>query len=276
MAFRLIAVGSHPDQPNVPDGVSLPAEIQRREERLKAMAETKAKIEARAKARFEREQADYQAKLAAREEKQKKTGKKLGGRPPKPPTAGPKARDQINLTDEESRIMPVSGGGFEQAYNAQTAVDTDSMLVMTPAVTQACNDKEQVEPMLEQLAALPDSLGNADILLADTGYFSATNVAACEQTGLDPHIAVKRERHHPPPLERFTEPMPLAEGSSPIARITHKLQTQARRAAYALRKQTVEPVFCIIKPVLGFRQFSLRGLNKVSGEWGHWVAWPGI
>ena len=264
---ELLALAEQADQSNVPDGVSLPEEIQRREDRLKAMAEAKTKIEARAKARFEREQADYQAKLAAREEKQKKTGKKPGGRPPKPPTAGPKAQDQINLTDEASRIMPVSGGGFEQAYNAQAAVDTDSMLVMAPAVTQACKDKEQVEPMLAQLAALPASLGKADMLLADTGYFSAANVAACEQAGLDPHIAVKRERHHPPPLERFAEPMPLAEGSSPVARMAHKLQTQAGRAAYALRKQTVEPVFGIIKSVLGFRQFSLRGLNKVSGEW---------
>jgi len=264
---ELLALAEQADQSNVPDGISLPEEIQRREDRLKAMAEAKAKIEARAKARFEREQADYQAKLAAREEKQKKTGKKPGGRPPKPPTAGPQARDQINLTDEASRIMPVSGGGFEQAYNAQAAVDTHSMLVMAPAVTQACNDKEQVEPMLAQLAALPASLGTADTLLADTGYFSATNVAACEKAGMDPHIAVKRERHHPPPLERFAEPMPLAEGSSPVARMTHKLQTQAGRAAYALRKQTVEPVFGIIKSVLGFRQFSLRGLDKVSGEW---------
>lgn len=242
---ELLALAEQADQSPVPDGVSLPAEIQRREDRLKAMAEAKAKIEARAKARFEREQADYQAKLAAREEKQKKTGKKPGGRPPKPPTAGPKAQDQINLTDEESRIM----------------------LVMAPAVTQACNDKEQVEPMLEQLAALPDALGTADTLLADTGYFSATNVAACEQAGMDPHIAVKRERHHPPPLVRFAEPMPLAEGSSPVMRMTHKLKTQSGRAAYALRKQTVEPVFGIIKSVLGFRQFSLRGLNSVSGEW---------
>ncbi|MFN2410438.1 MAG: transposase, partial [Halomonas sp.] len=188
-------------------------------------------------------------------------------RPPKPPTAGPKAKDQINLTDEESRIMPVSGGGFEQAFNAQAAVDTHSMLVTASAVTQACNDKEQIEPMLVKLTALPTSLGNTDVLLADTGYFSATNVAACEQAGIDPHIAVKRECHHPPPLERFEEPMPLAEGSSPVARMMHKLQTQAGRTTYALRKQTVEPVFGIIKSVLGFRQFSLRGLDKVSGEW---------
>jgi len=121
--------------------------------------------------------------------------------------------------------------------------------------------------VLAQLAALPQSLGKADTLLADTGYFSATNVAACEKAGIDPHIAVKRESHHPPPLERFAEPMPPVAGSSPAEQMSHKLQTQAGRTAYALRKQTVEPVFGIIKSVLGFRQFSLRGLNKVSGEW---------
>lgn len=264
---ELLALAEQADQANIPDGVSLPEEIQRREDRLKAMAEAKAKIEARAKARFEREQAEYQAKLAAQEEKRKKTGKKPGGRPPKPPTAGPKAQDQINLTDEESRIMPVSGGGFDQAYNAQAGVDTDSLLVVAPAVTQACNDKEQVEPMLAQVAALPESLGKADTLLADTGYFSAANVAACEKAGIDPHIAIKRESHHRSPLERFTEPGALADDATPVERMAHKLQTQAGRSAYALRKQTVEPVFGIIKSVLGFRQFSLRGLNKVSGEW---------
>ncbi|WP_019953234.1 IS1182 family transposase, partial [Kushneria aurantia] len=226
---ELLTLAEQADQSGLPDGVSLPEEIQRREDRLRAMAEAKAKIEARAKVRFEQEQAAYQAKLAAREEKRKKTGRKPGGRPPKPPVAGPGAQEQINLTDEESRIMPVSGGGFEQGYNAQAAVDTDSLLVIAGAVTQACNDKEQVEPMLEQLAALPDSVGSVDRLLADTGYFSATNVLACEQAGMDPHIAVKRESHHTPPLERFTEPMPLAEGSSPTERMSHKLQTRAGR-----------------------------------------------
>ena len=264
---ELLALAEQADQSNVPDGVSLPEEIQRREDRLKAMREAKAKIEARAKARFDREQAEYQAKLAAREKKQKKTGKKPGGHPPKPPELGPKAQDQINLTDEESRIMPVSGGGFNQAYNAQAAVDTDSMLVVAPTITQACNDKEQVEPMLAQLATLPESLGKVDTLLADTGYFSAANVAACEKAGIDPHIAVKRENHHRPPLERFTEPTSLSDEATPVERMAHKLQTRAGRTAYALRKQTVEPVFGIIKSVLGFRQFSLRGLSKASGEW---------
>lgn len=264
---QLLALAEQTDQTTLPDGLSLPEEIQRREARLEAMTQAKAKIEARAQARYEREQAEYQAKLAAREEKQSKTGKKPSGRPPKPPGAGPKAKDQINLTDEESRIMPVSGGGFEQAYNAQAAVDTESLLVVAPAVTQACNDKEQIEPMLYRLEALPEPLGKAATLLADTGYFSAANVKACEKAGLDPLIAVKREEHHTSPLERFNEPAPLTEEATPAQQLAHKLQTKAGRATYELRKQTVEPVFGIIKSVLGFRQFSLRGLAGVSGEW---------
>jgi transposase len=121
---------------------------------------------------------------------------KPGGKPPKPPAPGIQSTDQINLTDEESRIMPVSGGGFEQAYNTQAAVDTDSLLVVAEAVTQATNDKEQIVPMLEQLAALPKSLGKVDQLLADTGFFSGKNVVACEEAGIEPLIAVARDEHH--------------------------------------------------------------------------------
>jgi hypothetical protein len=247
--------------------MSLPEEIARREARLAAMAEAKAKIEARAKVRFAREHTEYQAKLAQREAKAAARGKKSGGKPPKPPVAGPTAKDQVNLTDADSRIMPVSGGGFEQAYNAQAAVDTTSMLVVASAVTQACNDKEQVVPMLAQLAELPKALGNPEHLLTDSGYYSAANASACTASGIEPLMAVKREEHHPSPCARFTEPPALAADASPAQRMTHKLQTQAGRALYALRKQTVEPVFGIIKAVLGFRQFSLRGLDKVSGEW---------
>jgi hypothetical protein len=163
--------------------------------------------------------------------------------------------------------MPVSGGGFEQAYNTQAAVDTDSLLVVAEAVTQATNDKEQIVPMLEQLAALPKSLGKVDQLLADTGFFSGKNVVACEEAGIEPLIAVARDEHHARWRERFTEPAPLSASATPAERMAHRLRTKAGRAAYALRKQTVEPVFGIIKSVLGFRQFLLRGLNKVCGEW---------
>lgn len=263
----LLAQAEQADLSAVPDGMDLPAEIARREARLDAMAAAKAKIEARAKARFEKAQAEFDAKCARREQKAKESGKKPGGKPPKPPAAGPMAQDQLNLTDEESRIMPVAGGGFEQAYNAQAAVDTESLLIVVPAVTQAANDKEQVLPMLAQLSALPDSLGQAERLLADTGFYSAKNVQACQAQGIDPFIAVKRDAHHPAPQERFTEPAALPAGSTPAQAMARKLKTKAGRALYALRKQTVEPVFGIIKSVLGFRQFSLRSLKKVTGEW---------
>lgn len=263
----LLTMAEQADQSAVPDGMNLPDEIARRQERLKAMDIAKTKIEARAKVRFEKAQAEYEGKLARREAKTKETGKKPGGKPPKPPEAGPKGQDQLNLTDEESRIMPITGGGFEQAYNAQAAVDTTSVLVVISRVTQASNDKSEVVPALAKLAALPASLGQVTHLLADTGFHSAKNVAACEKQGIEPLIAVKRDEHHLAPTARFTEPGPLPADATPAQQMAHKLKTKAGRALYALRKQTVEPVFGIIKSVMGFRQFSLRGLKKVTGEW---------
>lgn len=263
----LLALAEQADQSAVPDGMNLPAEIARRQARLEAMAEATLKIEERAKARFEKEHAEYEAKLARREAKAKESGKKPGGKPPKPPMAGPKAQDQLNLTDEESRIMPVSGGGFEPADNAQAAVDTTSLLVVAPGMTQACNDKEQVLPMLDQLAVLPASLGQVEHLLADTGVYSGKNADACAARGIEPLIAVRRNQHHLAPQERFTEPAALPPDATPAQAMAHKLKTKAGRALYALRKQTVEPVFGIIKSVLGFRPFFLRGLKKVTGEW---------
>ena len=131
------------DQSDVPDGMSIPAELARREQRLAALARAKATIEARAKERHAREQAEHDAKLAAREAKTAATGKKPGGRPPAPPVAGPLPTDQLNLTDAESRIMPVAGGGYEQCYNAQAVVAAESLLVIAADVVQAPNDKQQ-------------------------------------------------------------------------------------------------------------------------------------
>ena len=264
---ELLTLAEKADQADVPEGVDLPAEIRRREDRLAAMAEAKAKIAARAEERYQREKADYDAKLAKRAEKEKTTGKKPGGKPPTAPTPGPKDSDQINLTDEESRIMPVSGGGFEQAYNAQAAVDTETMLVVATGLTQAPNDKEQVKPMLETLAAQTERLGKVTGLIADTGFCSETNITACETAGIAPLIAVAKEDHHPDWRERHSEPPPPPENATPLQTMAHRLKTKAGRALYALRKQTVEPVFGIIKSVMEFRQFSLRGLTKVTGEW---------
>jgi transposase len=263
----LMAKAEAADAADIPDGMSLPDELARREERLRKIREARATIEARAKERHAREMAEHEAKMAAREAKISATGKKPGGKPPQPPVDGPRPSDQVNLTDEDSRIMPVAGGGFDQCYNAQAAVATGSLLVVATDVVQAPNDKQQVEPMLEKIEALPEALGEVENLLADTGYFSASNVDACDKAGVEPVIAMGRQPHHPPLSERFEKAPDAPKNPTPLQAMAHKLKTPAGRALYALRKQTPEPVFGIIKSVLGFRQFSLRGLDKVRGEW---------
>ena len=263
---ELMKLAEAADQSSLPDGVRLPEEI-KREDRLAAIAAAKAKIEARAKERHEREQAEYQAKMSAREVKAKAPGRKPGGKPPQPPQAGPRADEQVNLTDEDSRIMKVAGGGFEQCYNAQGVVDTESMLILAPHVTQAANDKEQVEPMVAKIQVLPEGLNGPATLLADSGFFSEKNVETCRLAQIEPLIAVGRDEHHPHWRNRFEQPAPLTGPASHVEQMKHALKTKAGRAAYALRKQTVEPVFGIIKSVMGFRQFLLRGLANVTNEW---------
>jgi transposase len=264
---ELLAKAEAADQTEVPDGISIPEELARREDRLVKLAAARAKIEARAKERFAREMAEHEAKLAAREAKTAVTGKKPGGRQPQPPIEGPLPTDQINLTDEDSRIMPVAGGGFDQCYNAQAAVAADSLLVIAANVVQAPNDKQQIEPMLDHIDALPDELGEVGTLLADTGYFSAANVNACGVAGVDPLIAMGRQPHHPPASEMFCDDPLAPENPTPVEAMAHRLKTREGRDLYALRKQIPEPVFGIIKSIMGFRQFLLRGIDKVRGEW---------
>src|SRR5271156_5825778 len=264
---ELLARAEAADQTNVPDGLSIPEELARREDRLAKLAAARVEIEARAKKRFVRELAEHEAKLEARAAKTAVTGKKPGGKPTPPPVEAPLPTDQINLTDEDSRIMPVAGGGFEQCYNAQAAVAADSLLVIVANVVQAPNDRQQIEPMLNGIDTLPDELGKVDTLLADTGYFSAANVAACEVAGIDPLIAMGRQLHHPPLRERFADVPPPPENPTPVEAMAHRLKTVKGRDLYALRKQIPEPVFGIIKSVMGFRQFMLRGIDRVRGEW---------
>jgi transposase len=264
---ELMAKAEAADQADLPDGFSIPDELALREKRLGKLAEARAKIEARAKERHAREQAEYEAKLAARQEKEKRTGKKPGGKPPSPPASGPSPTDQINLTDEDSRIMPVAGGGFEQCYNAQAVVAEGSLLVVATEVVQAANDKQQLEPMLDKITALPQDVGKPDTLLADSGYFSAANVDACANVGIKPLIPTGRQPHYPPLSERLAEAPTAPENPTSVEAMAHRLKTLEGKKLYALRKQTPEPVFGIIKSVMGFRQFSLRGLEKVRGEW---------
>jgi transposase len=264
---ELMAKAEAADEADLPDGLSIPAELARREQRLAEIARARAIIEARAKERHAREQAEYEAQMAARAGKAAATGQKPRGRPPVPPVEGPGSADQVNLTDEESRIMPMPGGGFEQSYNAQAVVAAGCLLVVTNNVVQAANDKQQIEPMLGKLAALPAELGKVETLLADTGYFSEANVQACVTADIDPLMATGRQPHHPPLAERFTPDPPPPDQPTPLAAMAHRLRTQEGKKLYALRKHTPEPVFGIIKSVLGFRQFLLRGLHKVRGEW---------
>jgi transposase len=265
---QLFRLAERADAQDVPDGMSIPEELARRELRLAAIAAAKAKIEARAAERLAREQAEHQSKLAARAEQEKRTGKKPRGRTPEPPTGGVKDTDQVNLTDEESRIMKVAGGGFDQCYNAQALVATDSMLVVATEVTQAANDKEQLVPMLEKLEALPEELGRAECILADNGYLSEANVAQCEAAQIEPLIAMGRCRHHVTWKQRFA-PAPKSPPASatPLEKMAYRLRTPRGKELYGLRKQTPEPVFGIIKSVMGFRQCLLRGIKNVKGEW---------
>jgi hypothetical protein len=261
----LLKKAAEVDQEDLADGFDLPAEVARREERLKALAEAKAKIAARVKERDEQARKDYEEKMARRDAL-RATGKKPRGKEPKAPETGPQAKDQINLTDEESRIMP-NADGFIQGYNAQAAVDADSMLIVATTLTQHTNDKQQVEPMLSELKGLQDRFGKPETLLADNGYFSNKNIHACVQQKITPLIALGREAHHLPLEQRLTPDAPEPETADPLVKMAWKLKTQSGHALYGKRKSTVEPVFGIIKQVLGFRQFSLRGLEAVTGEW---------
>jgi transposase len=255
------------DRADIPDGMNIPEELERREKRLAAIAAAKIEIEKRAAERHTREQAAYEKKVAERAKKEQETGKKSKGKRPKQPKAGPSAKDQVNLTDKESRIMPTSGGGFEQAYNAQAGVDTASKLIVSAHVTQQPNDKQELVPTLKNLAALPEELGTATELIADSGYFSETNITACEGNKITPYIAADRQQHNQLLWNRFTEPPLLPDNVDCVTRMKHRLKTKEGKEIYARRKVTSEPVFGIIKAVMGFRSFLLRGYEAVKGEW---------
>lgn len=261
----LLQKAAEADRAEAHDGLDLPGELGRREDRLKALSAAKAKIIERVEPRDAEAQQAYQDKVNRREA-QRQAGQKPRGAEPKAPETGPKATDQINLTDEESRIMP-GHEGFVQGYNSQAAVDVETMLIVATDVSQQTNDKQQVEPMLAELNKLPESLGSPDALLADTGYFSADNVKTCSNQRIEPLIAMGRDSHHLPLAERLAEDAPAPETDDPLETMAWYLKTKEGRARYAKRKSTVEPVFGIIKHVLGFRQFSLRGLDAVKGEW---------
>lgn len=229
------------------------------------MAQAKAVLEARADERYQAEKAAYDAKLAAHEEKARR--RKRRGAKPKPPTPGPADKDQYNFTDPDSRVMKNStDAGYDQHYNCQLAVDQGSLLIVAHTLSNHPNDYGEAVPTLD---ALPPALGPTPAVVLDTGYFSDANVLACEQRGIDPFIATGREPHHQNWQTFFAEqPAPPPADASLKVKMAHKLQTTIGQAIYRLRKCTVEPVIGLIKEVMGFRQFSLRGLAAAAGEWG--------
>jgi len=263
---ELFALSEQSEQPEVLDGLVVREEIGRREDRLARLAEAKAILDTRAEERAAAEQAEYEAKLAQREERERVTGRRPGGRPPTPPVPGARSGDQYNFTDPESRIMKSSThAGFEQDYNAQVAVDQGSLLIVGWALSNHPNDSQEAEPTL---AAIPSTIGTPEAAALDAGYFGPATLAACAKRGIEPYIATGRDPHHPSWQQRFAPlPDPPSEEASAQVKMAYKLRTTLGKAIYRARKCTVEPVIGIIKEVLGFRQFSLRGTAAAAGEW---------
>ena len=262
---RLLRMAEKADVENIPDGMDVPAELARRETRLQAIAEAKERIRAREQDRIASEQAAHDQKMTDRAAREREAGKKHRGRKPKRPSRAMNLNAQINLTDDESRIMP-TGDGFVQAYNAQGTVDCKSLLLVDVDVSQCPTDRTLLEPTLNRLADLSEQLGQVSEVLADAGYYSASNIEACERHRFTPYISVGRERHAGG-LGRFREPPRLPEGATAKERMQHRLQTKDGREIYGQRKATIEPTFGNIKSVHGFRQFSLRGHDNICGEW---------
>jgi transposase len=264
---ELFALAEQADRGAVPDGMVVAEEIARRQERLARLADAKVVLAARASERDAAEQAAYQAKLREREDKARRRGRPPRGRPPVPPAPGPRPKDQYNFTDPESRIMKNStDDGFDQHFNVQAAVEHVSYLIVGHTLSNHPSDQGEAVPTVE---AIPPAVGRPSGAALDAGYFSAANVTALERRGIAPYIATGREPHHRGWRAYFADPpSPPPGDASPQERMAYRLRTAIGQATYRLRKCTVEPVIGIIKEVLGFRQFSLRGLAGAAGEWG--------
>jgi hypothetical protein len=267
---QLLAKAEQADATPLQDGLTIPGEIVRRQERQAALQSARAEIETRAKARYAVELAEHEKKLAARLARRQR-GEKPRGPEPKPPSPEPKPQDQYNFTDPASRIMK-SGGSFEQCYNAQAVVEVESRLIVGERVSQSPNDKQELVPTL---AAIAPEAGAVASVLADSGFFSEAAVQQVEQTadgmptGTVVYAPLEKTSHHRgvADLEKQPEAPAPAPGASVAEVLRHRLKTSAGKALYKLRQQTVEPIFGIIKSTTGFRQFLLRGLEKVSLEW---------
>lgn len=265
---QLLAKAEAADSTPLQDGLSIPEEVRRREDRVAKIKKAVEVIEARAKERVAADVAAYQSKLEARRAQEKATGKKPKGKEPKPPKEGPGPTDQFNFTDPESRIMKAgSGQHFEQSYNAQASVDVESRLIVGQHLVNAPNDKEQLVPAM---AAISPVVENVAAVLVDNGYYSEAAVTKVEGP-CSPvvYAAIGRRKHGRTIVELEDHPDPPLPppGTSAAEVMAHRLATREGKALYGQRKQTVEPVFGIIKEAMKFRRFMLRGLYKTKLEW---------
>jgi hypothetical protein len=269
---RLMKKAEEADSTALQDGLSIPEEIARRRDRQDKIRAAKALMEQRARERLERENAEYKQKMAQREAKEKESGKKPRGRTPKAPEEGIREQDQVNFTDPESRIMKMGGGEhFEQCYNAQAAVDIQSRLIVGERLSNAVNDKQQLAPNLEAISPV---ITKVEAVLVDNGYYSQEAIQAVEAPedgarGPVVYAATGRGSHRVKleDLEKQAPPPEPGVGATMREIMDHRLQSRPGKELYKQRKQTVEPVFGIIKEAMGFRRFLLRGLQKVSLEW---------
>jgi transposase len=269
---ELLAKANQVDSIPLQDGLSVPEEIKRRTDRIANLQIAVTEIEARAKERHKQELAEHEEQLKTRAEKEAATGKKAPGSLPKAPVEGPRAKDQYNFTDPESRIMKAGGGAFEQSYNAQAGVEIESRLIVEQSVTNAPNDKEQLVPAL---ATLDPVIESVETILTDSGFYSEEAIVELESSeqealqGTKVLAAINRSKHGRSvgELEEREDPPAPPEEACVKEKMIHRLKTKAGKAKYALRKQTIEPVFGIIKSAMGFRQFMLRGKTKVGLEW---------
>jgi transposase len=246
-------------------GDELPAELRRRTDRLQKIAQAKAALEQQARERAEADAQEARRKLAERAENEAQTGKKTAGRVPQVPDAAaavPEPKAQRNFTDPESRIMlDGASKGFEQAYNAQAAVDGEHQIIVAAAVTQDANDKRQLVPMMGRVA---ENLGQMPTATsADSGFFSEAAVTHPTLAGTDLHVPPDRHKHGKPLPDPAGDPTAMTTAD----RMRKKLAAAPGRELYKMRKAIVEPVFGQIKQARGFRRFSLRGLTNVAAEW---------
>ncbi len=264
---ELIAKAEQIDSTPLDDGLSIPEEIIRRKDRIDCLDKARQIIEERYAVEREAKQSEYEQKIQTREQ-QRQNGKTPKGKDPEAPPENPPDKMQYNFTDPESRIMKAGNGQhFEQAYNAQAAVETETLLIVGQLVTDAPNDKEQLNPVLN---SIPEAVLTVENVLTDAGYYSEAAVKEAEaDNGPTVYSAVEKTGHHRTvrDLEKKEPPTPPAPDAGMKERMKKRLETKAGQAIYKQRKQTVEPVFGVIKEALGFRRFSMRGKKKAETEW---------